>query len=1357
MKQSTVEKFSGLQVLQNSFTVPPGSFERLENCIISQDYLVSSRRGNSKWHQFQTLQAINDLFVYQTSYFAVSQDTLYRIFPTAVTATVSSFNLSAQISVRKLNHGIRHNDFIASFVLVNTDPFVAAFPKRQANFYGIRQVTSQFTSAAARNANVVTVTSTNHGMQTGDRITVISSTLSPAIVVATYTITSTGVNSFTFPEVAANSSGNVTYTTIDSFKITADENATASVTSATNAASYRYYTVTTGVPVSVTVNGVVDARNAFANKNAYFTTDNGLLKLEREDLPVLEAGMPPGLDLEGFLTTSSTGLHTGPFLPNSQIGYRILFGRTDANNNFIVGAPSQFLYLRNTLLTNKTCTYAMGPPIVVTITSVAHGLTAADVTAGVGIYIYDAVTTGTAIPDGTRFPLYGVTDVDNFTINLTAAGFTGTTNMTSTSYGLATTPQLYFTIPSEILSTQYVYRIFRTSQSADQDTLPPVDFKLVDEQNLTTTQVANRFVSYLDETDDILVEGNTELYTNPTQEGELQANARPPRAKDVTTFKNHMFYANVTQYRSLFLNIVAPTNITSGDTITIGTQVYKFLGNGSNQPFGNETVIAAAVRAANVITVTWTNHGFATGDVVLVSSSATLAATNGFKTITVTGANTFTFADTGAAVAGTVTIEGAYDSTGRFFVKRTITATNATLAESIAETAKFLVKAINRNTNSTVYAQYISGPTDIPGRIYLIAKDVNATSYSVIASTTTTGEAFSPTLPTSGTTVSDTQESSPGQLYVSKFSEPEGVPIVNFFNVGSAAAEIFRIVALRDSVIISKADGIFRLNGDTVTNFTIVTLDNTVFCKASDSVGLLNNSVYMLSNQGVVQITDSGVRIVSRPIEPLLAAIISNPSLVAATSATTYESERLYLLSTIIPNSVGTIPTVTYCYNYLTDSWSTWNDAEVFFSTGLLSSLDDKEYLVQAANKNIIYKERKEQNRIDYSGQEYCIPVITAQDANVSVVNLSPTVTVTSPYEHGFLTGQIITVSRASGSLTSAIAGGAASINGVRVITVINDTTFTFQAANNFTLTTTGTLYYAKGVNETDVSASTTITSKVVSITCTFNHGLYTGQAIQVWSANAALLLGFTTPTDITGYRTVTVTSGTTFTVNATNSAIASVSGTFNFSDNTQINNYVTLQTPTNLVPQVGDAIIAANYMFTIFDIVRISSSAYVARLNIPYTQDSLALAFMNSAYKNLTRSTPITGGNTGLLKYFGEFQISFRNYTSCTQVNMNFANDSVNSATTKFWTFQVGSDRQSVGFSGWGVAEWGLFPWGGQVAIDRDFYTRPAVILRMYCPKEVFVGTFIQPIIEHRVAGEAFEMQSFSLFTQPVTNRTTK
>jgi hypothetical protein len=48
-------------------------------------------------------------------------------------------------------------------------------------------------------------------------------------------------------------------------------------------------------------------------------------------------------------------------------------------------------------------------------------------------------------------------------------------------------------------------------------------------------------------------------------------------------------------------------------------------------------------------------------------------------------------------------------------------------------------------------------------------------------------------------------------------------------------------------------------------------------------------------------------------------------------------------------------------------------------------------------------------------------------------------------------------------------------------------------------------------------------------------------------------------------------------------------------------------------------------------------------------------------------------------------------------------------------------------------------------------------VILRTYVPREVFIGTFIQPILDHKVAGEPLELQAISLFAKPVTQRTSR
>lgn len=173
MKQVTIEKFSGLAVQPNSFTVRPGTLERADNAVLSQDNIISKRRGARLHHTFQTAQAINALFDYGTSVFAVSQNTLYRLIAAAVTAQAVSFSGATTVVVRKTAHGLRDQDYVADFDVTTSDAFVAAFPDRHAAFYGQRQITTAFAGAAATRAtNVVTVTLPNHGLSTGMNVTI---------------------------------------------------------------------------------------------------------------------------------------------------------------------------------------------------------------------------------------------------------------------------------------------------------------------------------------------------------------------------------------------------------------------------------------------------------------------------------------------------------------------------------------------------------------------------------------------------------------------------------------------------------------------------------------------------------------------------------------------------------------------------------------------------------------------------------------------------------------------------------------------------------------------------------------------------------------------------------------------------------------------------------------------------------------------------------------------------------------------------------------------------------------------------------------------------------------------------------
>lgn len=98
-----------------------------------------------------------------------------------------------------------------------------------------------------------------------------------------------------------------------------------------------------------------------SNGNFYFVTNNGVYKLD--DLtgtPVL-AGAPTALDLQGAISGVGNVIFN-----NSQVGYQILFGYIDANQNLILGAPSEFLFVTNTAGTTQNITLTITIPVGVT-------------------------------------------------------------------------------------------------------------------------------------------------------------------------------------------------------------------------------------------------------------------------------------------------------------------------------------------------------------------------------------------------------------------------------------------------------------------------------------------------------------------------------------------------------------------------------------------------------------------------------------------------------------------------------------------------------------------------------------------------------------------------------------------------------------------------------------------------------------------------------------------------------------------------------------------------------------------------------------------------------------------------------
>lgn len=470
--------------------------------------------------------------------------------------------------------------------------------------------------------------------------------------------------------------------------------------------------------------------------------------------------------------------------------------------------------------------------------------------------------------------------------------------------------------PSTDLTTDWFLQVYRSSASPDLATNPPEDEALIYEAPLTSGQISNAFASVADVTPDAL-RGET-IYTAPTRGGIGQANSPPPFAYEAVEWKGCLVYLNTISRQRFELQILA-----------VG---------------GTE--------------------GIQDGDVIAFSGSGTFSV---------------------AASTASSWIQGLeyHVETGGTF----------SAAQCIEATAQSLVAAINSNTsNNFLWAYYVGVPSEPRsiGKIILetrLAADQSFNVYvanNVNTSLDSKNKCFDPELPTdspSSVIVSTCDEWTDGWA-ISKVRQPEAVPLLNTGRLGGGE-HILRGISLGDSLFIFTKTGIWRMtgepplgSGDTGT-VRLEPWRTTVWCVASETVRTLAGSIYALTNQGVVAVNESGVRIVSWDIEPDIQSVFAalagsthtNALLELYAFAVGYESDRKYILG--LPAATSDTQAKTFLvYDHMQDSWVQWAFSDPYLErcTGFVRPSEDKLYLARnSASGAKIFRERKAFAAADHS------------------------------------------------------------------------------------------------------------------------------------------------------------------------------------------------------------------------------------------------------------------------------------------------------------------------------------------------------------------------------------------------------
>ena len=248
----------------------------------------------------------------------------------------------------------------------------------------------------------------------------------------------------------------------------------------------------------------------------------------------------------------------------------------------------------------------------------------------------------------------------------------------------------------------------------------------------------------------------------------------------------------------------------------------------------------------------------------------------------------------------------------------------------------------------------------IPGVSFTIPVDV------IVAGTTGSMEnAFDVTTSTNNVNIN--------RVYYSVLNQPAAVPILNYIDVGSSNQPIIRIFPLRDSLFIFKADGLYRISGDSPP-WTLALFDQNTKIIAADSLSSANNLLYLWSKQGIVTVSEGGAQLISRAIDTLILPVSSNSQFVnfhTATWGTGYDSDNAYYVFTV-KTQTDIEATICYRYSNLTNTWTTYDKTD---TCGLVKLEDDKLYL-GAGDTDFLEQERKSFDRTDYADRQFILQLI---------------------------------------------------------------------------------------------------------------------------------------------------------------------------------------------------------------------------------------------------------------------------------------------------------------------------------------------------------------------------------------------
>jgi hypothetical protein len=798
-----------------------------------------------------------------------------------------------------------------------------------------------------------------------------------------------------------------------------------------------------------------------SNGNLFFTTSDGIQKISATSASeftsdsgyIRGAGVPKALHIE-----SSTVANFSGFLSEeSKVAYRILWGYKDKNQVLVLGNVSERLEVTNSDATVDDVTFTGSGLDDATSSGNYTGLATLDVRVEID---------GTGTPDTFKYSIDGGSTFEATTVAITGAAqeleqgifitFENTTGHTSGDRwdfevtNVSKNVTLTNIIPSGVDSTDFFYQVYRTGTiqtvggQTVNDISPGDEMNLVYETNITAADISAGEVTFTDNLPDSFREAGAILYTNKQSgQGILQGNDAPPLAKDIATFNGYTFYANTKRKHKNDLTLLSVSELTFSEPVFTGSGSNDALFSGIYTEDTSKDYIIEIDAIATPDTFKWSDDGGSTYTTGVAITGAAQTLSNGIS-VTFVETTGHTLADKWEFTARPAKLLIGNDSgvstytftdTTDLPTNKVAVSTQTSVAQAIDETARELVKVINRDSSGIVSAYYLSDAESLPGIIQLESRNLSDDTF-YLAVEESIGAEFNPNLAQSvGITAVSTATNpvvqttsahgySTGDLVYVNCTD--STPVLNdTYEITVIDADEFSIV--ETVAVAGSAGSVFFANeasdnqelpnGLAISKFQIgeaVPRDNLIPIGPKDSeikrILALRDNLFILKDDGIYVLNgDSPANFTARLLDnsvfmraPDAAAILNNQIYCVTSQGITLISdsgvEILRQLEDIILARISAkfpdFDTIAFATAYNTDSayllhlpdkttdtystkvyrYNVYNNTWTSWTKDATCGIVnnlDDKLYLGSGADNLMYKERKDGTRSDYADLEY--------------------------------------------------------------------------------------------------------------------------------------------------------------------------------------------------------------------------------------------------------------------------------------------------------------------------------------------------------------------------------------------------